>query len=113
MPTTMMPLAEVLQLESGDWGGPMHKIVGSMDCERRRSVWQGWMRCEDYILEIALRMEAHGWDGPPVCVNDDFGESAGPTLRNGHHRVTAAWLLGLKWIPVTEYWDESEGPYDW
>lgn len=36
-------------------------------------------------------------------------------LRNGHHRVVAAWVLNIEYLPFVRYWDDSEGydPQSW
>lgn len=97
-----MPLAEVLELRSGDHGG---RVGGFPYSPRRRYDdpeewdWTDW----DYkhVDDIAASMEANGWAGPPVCVRDGV-------LKNGHHRTIAAYMVGITDIPVTSEWAESE-----
>lgn len=92
-----MPLDWVMGLYSGDHGGRMHQFPDGHDGE-------GWWWSEwDYrkVDEIAASMAISGWDGPPVYIS-------GGELRNGHHRTIAAYLAGIKDIPVTDNWDASE-----
>lgn len=108
-----MPLEDVLNLESGDYGGPMCKIFDGMDDS---GLGHKGLTCQEYVIELAEDMIANGWAGPPVCVRmeapaywDECDKAQWlPTLANGHHRTMAAVLAGIEDVPVTDNWDVSE-----
>lgn len=103
MTQTTMPLAEVLALQSGDFGIPVSEILPLME---GRPCTQCSGDCDDHILAIAEDMEVNGWNGRPIYVDAHCD-----TLRNGHHRTMAAWLVGLTEVQVTDKWSESDD--DW
>lgn len=49
-----------------------------------------------YIRYLANVMRKQGWIGKPVTVNTSF------TVLDGHHRVLAAYIAGLKEVPCNE-----------
>lgn len=97
-----MRLDDVMNLESGDHGGLMREFPDGPPSAYGRDrgwYWGKW----DYqkVDVIAKNMEENGWNGPPICVQED-------TVQNGHHRVIAAYMIGLETIPVTSDWSDSE-----
>lgn len=106
----IMSMDEILALESGDHGG----LIGDFPNQSAApSNWQPTRRREEWYWSdydykrvdvIATSMEKNGWDGPPVCVREGV-------LHNGHHRAIAAYMVGLKEMPVTDDWDESESDF--
>lgn len=98
-----MPMAQVLELTSGDHGGRMGDFP---QAEGKTHEWFWGPYDYERVDVIAASMEKNGWDGPPVCIVDG-------TLRNGHHRTIAAYMVGMEDIPWTDDWDESSSGGSW
>lgn len=103
----VISLELVGELESGDYGGKMKDTLEHMGCDRRYNHEREYTECHEYILRIAVDMEANGWSGPPLLIVDREEPTDGPAVENGHHRYNAAVLAGLTEVPYTSSWNTS------
>lgn len=97
-----MSIDEIMALNSRDYPG---KLVSEIWDMMHGTYCYHEGHCHEYVYALRDDMLAHGYDGPPICV--DVG------LRNGHHRAHAARLAGLDRVPITADWDSSRDSHDY
>jgi hypothetical protein len=100
---SMIPLSEVLEMPSNEFGNETQKVRDFLDIKR----------CDTFYPELVESVRRNGVHMPVLIVDGVF--------ENGHHRVAAAQDLGLTEIPYTtddvlgwtETWPDNKVPKSW
>jgi hypothetical protein len=87
---SIMPLPEILELQSCDWGGTVAESL-------------------DYVELYKDLYRSMKKDGQlvPICISPRYS-----LLQNGHHRVKIACMLEWKEMFYTEDFSESDEDYN-
>lgn len=87
---SVLPLADVLDMKSGDnWPGT---VIGILDKKMRDPWFQPLVdRIREEGFTVPIRVDSDHW------------------VVDGHHRIAAAVMLGMEWIPViSEEWPDHD-----
>jgi hypothetical protein len=95
-----MPMTDILELISADFGEPVGKCLGRVDFS------PDYYTEPDFYMRLRARMEETGTNRVPIEVEDD-------TLYNGHHRVYIAVELGFATMEATKQRLFSDDESSW